>query len=134
MKQFLSDERKREGALKRGGAVAFVTLEAATREERRRAEASDEESPERAFERQWALTVFQHARRRLAAEFQDAGKEDQYRLLQGYLSGDGGSRSYVDVASELGVSEGAVKMAVKRLRQRFGRYTGAQEAQLWLQG
>jgi len=121
VKQFLSDERKREGALKRGGGVAFVTLEAATREERQRAEASDEESPERAFERQWALTVFQRARYRLAAEFSDAGKDDQYRLLHGYLSGDGSSRSYADVASELGVSEGAVKMAVKRLRQRFGQ-------------
>jgi RNA polymerase sigma factor (sigma-70 family) len=121
VKQFLSDERKRSAALKRGGAVSFISLEAATSEGRLRAEADDGESPERAFERQWALTIFQRARQRLAAEFAEAGKSDQYRLLQGYLSGDGDARSYAEVSRELGVSEGSIKMAVQRLRQRFGK-------------
>jgi len=121
VKQFLSDERKKAGALKRGGEVAFVSLESALHEERQRADTRDGQSPERAFEQQWALTVFRHAHQRLAQEFADAGKQDQFRLLQGHLSGDRASRSYTEIASELGATEGSIKMAVQRLRQRFGQ-------------
>ena len=121
VKQFLSDERKRTGALKRGGATAFVTLDAVSREERRRAMADGTESPERAFERQWALTVFQRARARLEGEFAESGKQDQFRLLEGHLSGDRETQPHAAIAAELSVTEGAVKMAVRRLRQRFGQ-------------
>jgi len=121
VKQYLSDERKRSGALKRGGAAAFVNLEAASQEERQRAIGDDAESPERAFERQWALTVFRRARARLAEEFARSGKQEQYRLLEAHLSGDHPTRPHAAIAVELGVSEGAIKMAVLRLRKRFGQ-------------
>jgi RNA polymerase sigma-70 factor (ECF subfamily) len=120
VKQFLSDERKKQSALKRGGAVAFVNLEAAAVEERRHV-AADQDSPETEFQRQWAQTVFNRALRRLENELNDAGKRDQFRLLQGHLSGDEAARSYAEIAASLSTSEGAVKMAVQRIRQRFGR-------------
>jgi len=121
VKQFLSDERKKAGALKRGGTVAFVSLETAVSEDRQRADISADDSPERAFERQWALTVFRHARKRLEQEFSDAGNQAQFQILQGYLSGDRTSRTYADIAEELGSTVSAIKMAVQRMRQRFGK-------------
>jgi len=121
VKNFLSDERKRETTLKRGGAVSFVTLDAAAEEERGRALADEGESPERAFERQWALTVFERARARLEAEVSGSGKSEQFRLLEGHLSGDRETRPYAEIAEELGASEGSIKMAVRRLRKRFGQ-------------
>lgn len=121
VKHFLSNERRREAAVKRGGTVAFVTLDSATEHEQRRSVSDENDSPERAFEREWALTVFHRARRRLEREFNDAGKTEQFRLLQGHLSGEDTSRSYADIASELRSTEAAIKMAVRRLRQRFGK-------------
>lgn len=129
VKQFLSDERKRDGALKRGGAASFVSLTAASDEERDRSVADERESPEQAFERQWAMTVFRKARRNLAREFEESGKQDHYRLLEGHLSGDRAARSYAEIADELGLSEGAIKMAVQRLRKRFGRLLREEIAQ-----
>lgn len=128
VKQFLSDERKRHAALKRGGAVGFVDLESAVAEEGLQL-SSEEDSPEAAFERQWALTVFALARERLEFEFVDAGKQDQFRLLQGYLSGDHAPRTYAEIAAELNTSEGGIKMAVQRIRQRFGRVLREEIAQ-----
>jgi len=128
VKQFLSDQRKHAAALKRGGAVAFVTLQAAEFEDARRADRA-QDSPERAFERQWALTVFHRARRRLEKEFIDAGKRAQFLALQGTLSGGPAAKPYSEIATELGCSEGAVKMGAKRLRQRFGHFLRAEIAE-----
>lgn len=133
VKQFLSDERKRAAALKRGGAIDFVSLDAASFEEGRRAEIAGGQSPEAAFEQQWALTVFHRAKRALATEFEKAGKSDQFNALQGHLSGDHGPRTHAEIAGDLETTEGAVKMAVKRLRHRFGQLLREEIAQTLVQ-
>jgi len=125
VKQHLSHARVRDRALKRGGGVRFVSMETA----RRTASIDPSDSPERVFERQWALTALDRARRALESELAAAGKEQQYQLLSCYLTGGGDERPYAETARELDTSEPAVKMAVHRLRQRFGRLLREEIAQ-----
>jgi len=126
-KHFLSHEQRRERALRRGGELRFVSLDLA--EERYRAEPHDDESPERAYERRWAMAVLERVSKRLAAEMSEGGKAETYRLLAPYLAGGEGERPYRDAAERLDTTEAAVKMAVMRLRRRFGRILREEIAQ-----
>ncbi|ANM31697.1 hypothetical protein ABI59_22265 [Acidobacteria bacterium Mor1] len=118
-KNFLSHERERAAAQKRGGGTSPVSLDADEAEERYRFEPADDRTPERVFERSWALAVLDQVSGRLRSELIEAGKAGQYDALSGYLTGEG-DKPYKQVAEELGTSEAAVKMAVRRLRQRYG--------------
>jgi RNA polymerase sigma-70 factor (ECF subfamily) len=75
-------------------------------------------TPERIFERGWAVALAKHVHDRLAREFSRAGKADQFQRLSGFIT-DEGSVPYREVASQLGTTEGSVKVAVHRLRRRF---------------
>ena len=72
------------------------------------------------FDRGWAVTQLRQALERLGAESAGGDNERRFALLKGYLTGDAQDVRYKDVADELDMSEGAVKVAVHRLRQRFG--------------
>jgi RNA polymerase sigma-70 factor (ECF subfamily) len=96
-----------------------MPLEFETAEGRYRLEPADTGDPEQAFERQWALTVLAHTLRRLAAEQAEAGKQQVFERLKGELTGER-TLSYAELGDELGMSEGAIKVAVHRLRRRFG--------------
>lgn len=115
-KLYLSDERRRAAAGKRGGAAPAIDLE--TAEQRYRLETDPEASPERLYERRWALELLAHTRARLAREVERSAHPERTRLL-GFLTEGGGPR-YQELAAELGMNEGAVKVAVHRLRRRFG--------------
>ncbi len=121
---FLSHHRDEARTLKRGGHVEIVTLDApidADQAERRfQREPVEELTPEQIFERRWGLTVMERALERLEADFEASGKASQFPVLRRYLSGSEPHISYRDAASELGMSEGAVKNAVMRMRQRYG--------------
>jgi len=119
VKQHLSHEREKRRARKRGGDREIVPLEAGAAEDRLRVDGAPNRSPEGAFEHAWALTVLDCAKRSLEAEFASQGKEEQYRVLGRYLGGDR-EVPYTAAAEELGTSESAIKMAVRRLRKRFG--------------
>jgi RNA polymerase sigma-70 factor (ECF subfamily) len=121
MKHFLANEARREGRLKRGGDRVVVSLDGEAAEGRYRLEPQGDESPEREYERRWALAVLDRARARLASEMAGDGKERQHGLLEPYLSGEEGERPYRETAALLETSEASVKMAVMRLRRRFGR-------------
>lgn len=121
MKHFLANERRDAAALKRGGGRTLVSLDLAAAENRYRHEPVSDETPERAYERRWALAVIERARDRLRDEFAAAGKERQFRLLAGHLSGRDSARPHGEVAEELGTTEAAVKMAVSRMRRQYGR-------------
>lgn len=119
LKHFLSNERERTNALKRGGGRPPLPLEFETAEGRYSLEPAGQGDPEQAFERQWALAVLAETLRRLEAEQANAGKLDVFARLKGELTGDR-ELSYADLGKQLGMSEGAVKVAVHRLRRRFG--------------
>jgi RNA polymerase sigma-70 factor (ECF subfamily) len=129
LKHYLANEKREAAALKRGGDHRLISLDADAAEHRYRLEPPDERTPEQAYERRWALTVIQRAHRRLEAELGESERRDQFRLLVGYLSGGDPKRSYREVAGELGATEAAVKMAVSRLRRRFGRILREEIAQ-----
>jgi RNA polymerase sigma factor (sigma-70 family) len=119
LKHFLADEWSKSTAQKRGGGAAIVSFESAVAEERYEREAPTVADPEQLFERRWAMTLLEQALQRLEAEFSAAGKKERFEQLQKFLSGERGHGSYADVAKRLDLTEGAVKIAVLRLRQRY---------------
>jgi len=118
LKHFLSKERIKMRALKRGGATFHV--DPATAERQYRVELADNLTPEQMFERRWALEVLGRVVRCLRDEFEAAGRLHQFDKLKPCLMGEE-SRSYRQLAMDLDMSEAAVKVAVHRLRRKFGR-------------
>ena len=130
MKQFLSNERERSQAQKRGGGRASVSLSGAEDAERRYShEPSHDSSPERLFDRQWALTVLDLAMAELRAEFGRRGKERLFERLKGCLAGEDPDLTYRQIAGELGMTEGAVGVAVHRMRRQYREALRQQIAQ-----
>jgi RNA polymerase sigma-70 factor (ECF subfamily) len=118
MNHFLSDEWDKARAQKRGGGkVTFLNLEDA--ETKLGEQAAENLSPEKAFERRWAITLLEQVYTRLAEEYRQQGKAKWFEALRGCLARGGGSARYVELAGGLGMSEGAVKVAVHRLRHRY---------------
>jgi RNA polymerase sigma-70 factor (ECF subfamily) len=119
LKNFLSDQRSKEAALKRGGGVAPVSLDADEAEGRYRLETADDLTPERIFERQWALTVIEQAMSRLRERYEKSGKAAHFDEMKTFLSGEKRPVPHAEVAERLGITPLAVKVAVHRLRKRF---------------
>jgi len=119
-KHYSANERERDGAAKRGGGQHVFALDGIPAEERLANEGGGELDPERAFERAWAHTLLETVFVRLRAEYEDAGKAAVFVELKDSLAGDGGAHTHGERAQVLGTTEGAVKVAVHRLRQRYG--------------
>ncbi|MHC4560233.1 MAG: RNA polymerase sigma factor [Planctomycetota bacterium] len=119
LKNFLTDEWDRGRAVKRGGDKKIFSLNIENAETWYSAEPADVMSPEKLFERSWALTVLKQAMERLKAEYQNADKQQLFDHLKIYLTAQSDSVSYRDAAAALGMTEGAVKVAVHRLRRRY---------------
>ncbi len=121
LKNFLANEWDRKHAQKRGGEVEFLSLDAMAGAED--SYSADETagllSPERLYGRIWALTLMERATNRLASEFADTGKAGLFDHLKIFLAGDGSGVGYAEVAPAMGMSEGAVRVAVHRFRNRF---------------
>jgi RNA polymerase sigma-70 factor (ECF subfamily) len=120
IRNFLSKERKRAQALKRGGGAEILSLDERDAEGRYSHEPAEPLTPEQVFERRWALTLLERVLVRLQAELAAAGRGREFERLRGFLTGEQPKLAYRDVGAELGLSEAAVKTAVHRLRQRFG--------------
>jgi RNA polymerase sigma-70 factor (ECF subfamily) len=119
LKNFLADEWDRDRAQKRGGDKKVFSLDfdaAASRYDR---ESEHHMSPEKLFERSWALTVLTRAMDRLKAESTASDKQQLFDFLKIYLTVEKDAVPYKDVAVKLGMTEGAVKVAVHRLRRRY---------------
>ena len=116
--RFLVDEWHKGEAEKRG-AHRIVSLDAAAAESRYRLEPADSLTPDKVMAKNWALTLLDTVYRRLQREFLDAGKGTQFDALAFALTGDRSDVSYAGLAEKLELSEGAVKVAVHRLRQRY---------------
>lgn len=118
LRHFLSNERDRARALKRGGPQPPLSLDVESAEGRYRQEARDDVTPEKLFDRRWALLLLERVLARLKREYDASRRTDMFEALKGYLTGDS-SAPYAEVARALGSSEGAVKVAVHRLRRHF---------------
>lgn len=143
LKRFLANEWDRARRLKRGGGYKLVSLDSgmaedrcqssgkqagsllhesvdgATAEERYQAERGGRLAPDRLYERRWAMTLLEQALGRLRAEHTAAGKAAEFERLKGVLMAERGAIRYGELAAALGLSEGAARVAVHRLRKRF---------------
>lgn len=118
--RYLSDERDRAGALKRGGGVTLLPLDFAGAEERISNEPVDERTPEEAFDRAWAEALLERVLGRLAEEWDAGGRTGRFAVLKPFLTEDAADGSYAAAAARLGLSESAVKSGIHRLRRRYG--------------
>jgi RNA polymerase sigma factor (sigma-70 family) len=120
-KNFLANEWDRRKTQKRGGETQFLSLEEIDDAEKSYAHlvAPASLTPEGLYERSWALGLLERVAEQLATEFAEAGKPEVFEHLKMFLTGDGGNLKYADVAKTLGMSEGALRVAVHRLRGRF---------------
>lgn len=118
MKHFLANEWHRAKTQKRGGRMRFIEWDALDPEGRYTEASQQWENPEHRFDCEWALQIVSASLKALRDEMVDAGKRDRFDLLKGSLTGEG-ELSREEVAARLGISEGAVKVAVHRLRQRY---------------
>jgi RNA polymerase sigma factor (sigma-70 family) len=118
LKNFAANEHDRRFAMKRGGGAPILPLEIEGAEGRFQLDPSTDETPDRLFDRQWALTLLDRVLTRLRDERADR-KPLQFERLKVYLTGEDPDHTYAEAAAALGMSEGAVKVAVYRLRRRF---------------
>lgn len=134
-KNFLANEWDRQNALKRGGGQRVISIDDDAVEQRYQHEPHHDVTPERLFEQQWAWSVVQQALTQLERDVREAGREQMYAECREVLLGGSGETSYRAIAARLGITEGALKVQVHRLRRRLRelvldeiRQTGGPEA------
>ena len=119
LKNFLVNEWKRAVRLKRGGGVEFLSIDTNSAEDRYEAEVPEEFNPDAEYEMRWAVTMIERVLTALREEFDAADKARLFEELKGFIWGDKTADSYAEIAGHLNLTEGNVKVAVHRLRQRF---------------
>jgi RNA polymerase sigma-70 factor (ECF subfamily) len=119
LKRFLASEWNKAQAKKREGNRRCLPLPLDTAETRYARELADTATPEQAFEKQWALTLLETVLRQLRSDYESDGKGRLFETLKPCLMGSRESQPYAELAALLEMSEGAVKVAVHRLRERY---------------
>jgi RNA polymerase sigma-70 factor (ECF subfamily) len=118
LKNFLSEQRRKAGAQKRGGGCELISLDGPAGEEGYLREPVDELTPDQVFERRWAQAILQTALDRLRQEYTARGQAALFERLQDYQPREPGGRTYAQLGDELALTEAAAKSAVQRMRQR----------------
>lgn len=129
LEHFLAREWTKANAQKRGGGTLTFSLDELDAENRYRLEPSHDRTAKKMFDQRWAITVLEEAMSRLREECLSHNKSDLLSAVAASLSGEKGEASYSQIAAELNMGESAVKMAVLRLRRRYGELIRAQIAQ-----
>jgi RNA polymerase sigma factor (sigma-70 family) len=119
LRHFLSAERERSEALKRGGGSVIVSWEELSPERRHYLEPVDAVTPEDDFDHRWAVTVLERATTRLRAEQEALGKAAEFDRLRALLLGEKNDEGQAALAESLGLTAGALRVSLHRLRQRF---------------
>jgi DNA-directed RNA polymerase specialized sigma24 family protein len=128
LEHFLAKEWRRANTQKRGGEFTFVSINDETAEQPYLQVAALGQSPEKTFEQQWAMTLLNQAVARLRDEFVAAGKGVLFEDTKIFLTGEKQAASYAGLAVKLGTTEAALKMAVSRMKQRYGELLRAEIA------
>ncbi len=129
LQHFLVNEWGRAQALKRGGGHQLVPLDDVAAERIYQAQPDDQLAPESFYDKRWAMTLLEQAMERLGTDYSLAGKQELFGHLKAHLLTEGSAETYRQLAGPLGLSEGAVKVAMHRLRQRFRDAVRAEVAQ-----
>lgn len=119
LKNFLANEWKKSQRLKRGGGDTVLSLDWETAETKFQVADTTEQSPDKAFDREWAVALLAHVIDRLRAECAAEGKARQFDQLKVFLTAGKGAVPHADVAKALDMDEGAVRVAAHRLRKRY---------------
>lgn len=117
---FLVNEWRRENAVKRGGGTTAFSLDGVDAEARYRLEPADAATPETFYDRRWAATVLDAVRARLRQDYARQGKDALFAALEPCLTGGDELLPYAELTVQLDLKPSALKMAVHRLRKRFG--------------
>jgi RNA polymerase sigma-70 factor (ECF subfamily) len=125
-KNFLAKDRERSAAQKRGGDVQHLSLDFDAGERRYKFEPADEWTPEKIYERRWALTLLDQVLAALQGEYEESGKAELFAQCKGHLTGTG--PGYEDAAKRLEMTEGALRVAVHRMRGRYRELLKAEVA------
>jgi len=119
LKHFLANEWDKARAQKRGGGEVPLSLDWQTADTKFQVAATNEPSPDRAFDREWALALLARVIERLQAESETEGKGKVFAQLKSFLMAGQGESAQAEVAKALGMEEGAVRVAIHRLRKRY---------------
>ena len=119
LKHFLVSEHRRAVTLKRGKGQRLVPLDELSEIERSQMEPADPLSPDRLYERRWALTLMEQVLGRLKDEYCTAGNAVLFDSLKQLLPDDPGAPSRAEIASQLGMTDNAVRQALHRFRHRY---------------
>ena len=128
LEHFLAKEWRRTQAQKRGGGAIFISLNDETAEQQYQQVMSSDLPPDKVFKQQWAVTVLEQVVARLREEFVAAGKGPLFEELKIFLTGEKRASGYAELAARLETTEAALKMAVSRMRQRYGEILRAEIA------
>lgn len=129
LKNFLINEWTKANREKRGGGQPLLSLDEAMAESRYDAEPAAGQTPDSVYDRGWAATLLDRALAALRAEFEQSGKLAHFDRLKGYILGERQSPPYAELAVALGMTEGAVRVALHRLSKRYGELLRAEVGQ-----
>lgn len=118
---FMVGDHRCQTALKRGGAQRPVSLDEVASEQGTVMHPRDPMTPEREYERSWALALLERVLLRLRAEYETAGRRLLYEAVEPHISGGAGRPGYAEIGAGIGMSESAVTVAVHRMRKRYGQ-------------
>ncbi len=121
MNHYLINEWDKTRAQKRGGDKKLLSLDFEEAEVNYKNQPSDELSPDKIYERQWAINLLNRVFNNLKKEFDEDGKQNIFENIKNYLTYDDSDYSYMEIAQRVGMTEGAIKVTVHRARKRFGQ-------------
>jgi RNA polymerase sigma-70 factor (ECF subfamily) len=119
LKHFLANEWDKAKAQKRGGGQVPLSINSSVAETSYAVEPVEKLTPDKLYERRWALALLQQVMSQLKAEYSRENKADVFDALKGTLTGEGASGGYAQIAERLATTEGAIKVAAHRLRRRY---------------
>lgn len=119
VKHFLANQRDRAHALKRGGGENPVQLDEAIADDSRTSPGTRSDTPESLFERRWAVSLLERAMAKLRAEFASPDRARQFERLVPFLNRDSSGERYDALSEQLGISAGALRVLVHRMRRRY---------------
>ena len=119
LKRFLTNEWHRGQAAKRGGGLEPVPLDTRLAERLYGGSGAHSLTPEQLFDKRWALTLIETALARMEQEYREAGRDEEFAVLKPCLTAGRGEIDYGSLAEALGLSEGAARVAVHRVRKRY---------------